>query len=493
MNFRYNFISLILILLSLIHIKSYIVLPFEEIEKSAIYKIYEFDTVNQLLYDMNYLKLYTIFYLGSSPHKLPVSLNANINYFALKDNNEELLRLDSPNNYYPSSSESLKFEDFFEENAKVIVDGTDVLSYASETIHFLMTEGDITSIYSNKEKGIIDANKYHSFNNINFYIPESKEISRFCGVFGFSNTNLLIISNFFDELYKKRLIESKVWSVDFPDFEEDTMKKGNIIIGELPHIYNPQYYQENQYFTTKIIDNNKGWEIKIDSATILKQYYENTNKKEIGASMSYIETITIDFGKYMMYAPKKLFDQLKELYFEKLFDYGICDYKKVKLKSDVIIVIFCDQKLFGNNEKNNFPKIIFDVQNLGGSLELNYKDVFITKNDKIIFMIAFSSEKIKNTIQLGQIFLYKYQFTFDYQNNEIGFYKTDLNSKRVLHRIKRTFRGYIFLIIVILIIIIGSLYYCYKKRWLKGNKTNKNKSNFTGDNIQQMYELKNDN
>ena len=76
-----------------------------------------------------------------------------------------------------------------------------------------------------------------------------------------------------------------VWSVDFPDIDEDTFRKGNIIIGELPHIYNPQYYKENQYFTTKIHqkdinDNNKSWEFKIDSASILKQYYENTHKKE---------------------------------------------------------------------------------------------------------------------------------------------------------------------------------------------------------------------
>ena len=95
-----------------------------------------------------------------------------------------------------------------------------------------MSEGDITSIYSDKNKGIIDANNYYSFNNINFLIPESKEISIFCGIFGLSPEFSKVTKNFIDELFQKRLIESTVWSVDFPDFEEDTLKKGNIIIGE---------------------------------------------------------------------------------------------------------------------------------------------------------------------------------------------------------------------------------------------------------------------
>jgi hypothetical protein len=489
MNYRY--ISLIFFLLSIINIESYIILPFKELEKD---EIYNFKDVDELLSEMSYLKLYSEFYIGSSPHKLFVLFKPEINYLALMENNEDNLE-SSNNNYYPSTSESFKFQ---ENSKKVIINGKDVLVYASDTFHFIMSEGDITSIYSDKNKGIIDANNYYSFNNINFLIPESKEISNFCGIFGLSPEFSKVTKNFIDELFQKRLIESTVWSVDFPDFEEDTLKKGNIIIGELPHIYNPQYYQENQYFTTKIESSNKGWKIKIDSATILKQYYENTHKKEIGASMPYLQTITIDFGAYMMYAPIKLFEQLKELYFENLFESKICNYKKIRKGNDVIIVIFCDKNTFDNNEQNNFPTIIFDVQDLGGSFELNYKDVFISKNEKIFFMIAFSSTEIDNTIRLGQIFLYKYQFTFDYSYNEIGFYRTDLNSKRVFHRIKRAFRRNIILIIIILIGIFGGLYFCYKKGIIKKKKidyatANKNISHFTGENIEQGYELKNDN
>ena len=176
-----------------------------------------------------------------------------------------------------------------------------------------------------------------------------------------------------------------------------------------------------------------------------------------------------------MYAPKDLFEQLKDLYFGPLFDKNVCDYKKIKIDKEKIIFIFCDKKSFDIDEQRKFPKIIFNVQKLGGDLELNYDD----------------------TINLGQIFLYKYKFTFDLTKNEIGFYRNDLKNEKIAHRIKRAFRGKIFLFILILIIIIGGVFFLYKKGYLGKKKLinfNKNISHFNGENnIDQGYELKNDN
>ena len=56
-------------------------------------------------------------------------------------------------------------------------------------------------------------------------------------------------------------------------------------------------------------------------------------------------------------------------------------------------------------------------------------------------MIAFSSKEIENTVKLGQIFLYKYKFTFDYDNKEIGFYINNIKNHKIAYRIKRAFRG----------------------------------------------------
>ena len=82
----------------------------------------------------------------------------------------------------------------------------------------------------------------------------------------------------------------------------------------------------------------------------------------------------------MMYAPKSLFEELKDIYFDKLFDNQICDYKKIKFDKEKIIFIYCNKKSFNIEEQRKFPKIIFNIQNFGGDLELDYKDVFLTKN-----------------------------------------------------------------------------------------------------------------
>ena len=184
-----------------------------------------------------------------------------------------------------------------------------------------------------------------------------------------------------------------------------------------------------------------------------------------------------------MYAPKKLFSQLKLIYFDDLFDKRICDYKKIKTYDDKVIVVYCDKKKFEYKYKSKFPSIIFEVKEFG-KLELNYKDVFITKNDKIYFMIAFLSKGLENTIKMGQILLYKYKFTFDYDNKEIGYYQTNLKTQKVVQRIQRTFRKKIFLIFIIFLIIIGGLFYYYKKGYIRNKKI----PNFNPVNTIPLYE-----
>ena len=488
-----KYIISLIFLLFITYINSYIIIPFSNIKND---EVYNFKDVDELLDDLSYLKLYSEFYIGSSPKKLPVLLYPNIDYFSIIRNSEE--QFQSSTNYNPSSSESLKLIN----SKNKIISYKDTLSPATETFHFLMAEGESTSIYSDKSKGKIDANNYHSFDNICFLKSEEKLSSNCMGNLGFSYPYLNKENNFIEELYKKSLIESKIWSVDFPDIEEDTFKKGNIILGELPHIYNPQYYKENNYFTTKIKKDENGiiksWKINIDSATIIKKYYENTHKKEIGTSMPYLKTISINFGSYMMHAPKFLFQQLKDLYFDNLFDSGICNYKKIKKNEDQIIIVFCDKKLFDINEQINFPTIYFNVQELGGNFELSYKDVFKKKKDKIFLLISFSSKEFNDTMQLGQIFLYKYKFSFDYEKNEIGVYRDNVNSKRVVHRIERVFRGKKLFVIIFIVIISCAIYFCYKKRYIikkkliEYNIINKNTPYIQG-NLEQGYELKNDN
>ena len=487
-------------LIYLISSYSYIIIPFQELENDDIY---EFKDVEQLLNELSYLKLYSEFYMGFYTKMLPVFFKKDVDFFYLGELNEDKLK--NADNYKAIESSSLKkFED---EKYYSLIEENDY-KRATETINFLMTEGDIKTIYKD-ENGQIEANNYLKFEHIKLFIPYKDykyvNFQYYAGYMGFAypNNKYYDKTNFLKELKDKALINKTIWSVQFPDIDEDTIKKGNIVIGEYPHIYEPNYYKEEQYLRMKIpemYNNNTeyAWKLNVDSASILKLYYENTDKKEIGLSCDYIKSISIEFGLYMMYAPKKLFDQLKELYFENLFDKGICDYKKIKTDEDKIIIVYCDKDLFEVKDQMEFPKIIFDIQKLGGNFELTYKEVFMTKNNKVYLMIAFSSKQIVSNIKLGQIFLYKYQFTFDYDNREIGVYRNDLSSQKVAHRIKRAFRGKQLFVYFVLVAIVIGLCYCYKKGYILKKKAidyntvNKNIEHFTGEDIEQGYELRNE-
>ena len=477
----------------LISINSYIILPFQEIKND---EVYDFKDVEELLSELSYLKLYSDFYLGAYPKKLPVFFKNDIDFFYLGENKEDQLKSDD--NYAPYSSSNLMiFNTGFDNND---------IKYktAATTFNFLMTEGDIKTIYKD-DKGQIEANNYLAFDNIKFFWQEQKniEIKYFAGYMGFAYPNKNYENtNFIKELKDKALIHNTVWSVYFPDIDEDTCKKGHIILGELPHVYQPLLFKQEHYIKMKIPemynnDTEIAWKLNIDSMSILKKYYENTDRKEIGLSCEYIKSLSIEFGSYMMYAPKKLFEQLKELYFDKLFDNGICDYKKIKTDDDKKIIVYCRKDLFEVKDQMEFPSIFIDIQNLGGAFELSYKDVFMTQKDKVYLMIAFSSKQIVDNIKLGQIFLYKYQFTFDYENREIGVYRNNIDSTKVMHRIKRAFRGKELIIYAILVIIAIGIFYSYKKGYICKKKTidystaNKNISHFTGEDIEQGYELKN--
>ena len=479
---------ILILLISLIYSNSYIIIPFQELENDDIY---DFKNVEELLDELSYLKLYSEFYMGIYPKKLPVFFKKDIDFFYLGENKVD--KLISKDNFNPSTAKDFKFD--FKNKKYYTLLGT---------FNFLMAEGELKTIYKD-DKGQIDANNYLTFENIKLLhqVPDSS-INNYAGYMGFSYPNSNYNdTNFITILKEKALITNTVWSVYFPDIDEDTCKKGYIVIGEFPHIYKPELFKKEEFFKMKIPqcynnDTENAWKINVDSVSILKKYYENTDKKELGLSCDYIKSISLEFGSYMMYAPKRLFEQLKEHYFDYFFDNGICDYKKIKTEEDKLIIVYCDKKLFEVKDQMYFPSIYIDIQELGGTFELSYKEVFMTQNDKVYFMIAFSSKEIESNIKLGQIFLYKYQFTFDYENREIGVYKNNIDSQKVIHRIKRAFRGKELLIYTILVLIVIGLFFCYKKGYIGKKKTidyktaNKNIANFSGDGIEDGYELKND-
>ena len=146
-----NKIFLFISLFSLfININNYIIIPFNEIKSSDESN---FKDGEELLNKLSFLKLSSIFYLGNTPFKLPIIFKQNIDYFAITKNNEN--ELISSDNYSPSLSESLKIIDAKNKINLYKCEGEFV--EVTEIMHFLTNEDDISLIYSDKEKGKIDA------------------------------------------------------------------------------------------------------------------------------------------------------------------------------------------------------------------------------------------------------------------------------------------------------------------------------------------------
>ena len=98
------------------------------------------------------------------------------------------------------------------------------------------------------------------------------------------------------------------------------------------------------------------------------------------------------------------------------------------------------------------------------TFEISFKDLFIENDDKYWFLLVTDTYKT-NTWVLGNIFLRKYQFTFNLESKEIGFYNPNLEKKEINNGNKEKDSSkvllYIFLILA-LCIIIGFIGYFVK-------------------------------
>ena len=444
--------NLIFSLFFLIYVNTYIILPFNQLNPD-LEKIINSNDITSMTTSNSILNLYTSIYLGDTPYKLLLKLSPYNNYFSFITIPNINFNYTNYTFYNPFLSKSLhrnKNINYKEEFREV----TDVF-------YFITNEEDINNIYQ-KEKNIKE--KFKPYLYLNCFLSNWYFSDNYTGILGLGrNSSNYPQYNFIKELKAKSVINNSIWSIDFNNNDSNNeytdYEKGNLIIGEYPHVYNPgkckglNYYKINIYEDSFDINNNNDWFIKIENSYIYKE-------GEVRTSSNYIKFINIIFGLYTMQAPYFLFEQLKSLFFEKYFNKKICQFQKVSKDNEEKIIIFCSKKNFGKNEQNLFPKIIFYVKNYSDiiPLELNGTDVFVTKNDKVYFMINFDLNSRQDLIKVGQIFMHKYKMVFDYDNEEIGIY--------ISHKINKSNKGNKEIIFIFSIAFLGCfLFFGYKKGW----------------------------
>ena len=145
------------------------------------------------------------------------------------------------------------------------------------------------------------------------------------------------------------------------------------------------------------------------------------------AEFKFDSDIIIGTDEYSNYLFKILDDLFKN---KKCFNDSIIDYKNQK---DKLIFIYCKNEKNILNQLNDslLPNIYFYSVDLNYTFEINSNDLLMIKGDFIYLKILFSSKGNK-IWKLGKLFSLKYQFTFNPETKQIGFYR---NIKQIISSI----------------------------------------------------------
>ena len=161
-----------------------------------------------------------------------------------------------------------------------------------------------------------------------------------------------------------------------------------------------------------------------------------------------------------MYAKfnSKYFKSITENYFQTYYDKNICKYEYL----EEYLTFYCEKsKGFSIDEIKKFPSIFFEHIELEYTFELSFKDLFIENNGKYWFLLITDNYRTDIWI-LGNIFLKKYQFTFNLESKEIEYYNPNLEKKE--NNKEKDYSKIILYILLILslLVIIGFIAYFVK-------------------------------
>ena len=435
------FIYLILQLFFLPKIYSYIVIPFKTHKKNLSIEenqIYNSKTFIENDFSNN---IYLLINVGTPPKKIPFSittksLGINIGFqicskFLFQEPEEGF------STYSINNSISYKNTGGISISVANFITGT----ASNESMQFIM---DI----NNNETSIV--------NDINFVYSkkyDNKNIldDQICGLLGLELCELNAYStnfNFILTLKKQKIINNYVFY-----FKYTTDNEGIMIIGEEPHLIQNDKYKEYQLKKDYAIneDNLLTWGTQFNNIYF---YDKNTSKILINDVYfaKFIPELNCIIGTETY---KKYID---EYFFEPYIKNNSCRYNKEYsiadgYKSFSYYVLNCD--INSNFNMENFPTLYFFHRLFNYTFELNYEDLFITKGNKIYFMVIFSCYGIAKHYEFGKIFLKKYFFSFNQDSKLIGFYNKDLIENEGSN--KSNFNYALFISVGIFILIIVSI------------------------------------
>ena len=269
---------------------------------------------------------------------------------------------------------------------------------------------------------------YDLFNSKNTSLEINKD-GKACLLIGMklsSSYSCLPNSNFVSILNDKNIIKDSNWAIKFNNNENSKEYDGEFIIGTLPHEYSLKEYQKDQLYLSNVLNYKyfQDWELQFKSIYFFKEEPDqkdlikfidiNNNENIINVDKNINIEFNIDIK--IILGSNNYYNYINQYFFKKNKDK--CDSHIYDQKYKIII---CDQNL----NINNFPSLYFYNHIYNYTFEMNYSNLFLDKNNKKYFLIAFDESK-PDTWTFGTLFLKKYFFVFNTNEKTIGFYNKEI-------------------------------------------------------------------
>jgi len=259
-------------------------------------------------------------------------------------------------------------------------------------------------------------------------------------------------SNLINQLKSLKLIPSYAFNIKYGKNNED---KGEIIIGSLPHEYDPRHYSEKFFVYNSVIfnKNSPSWRIVLDDIKYGNEDLISSKMTELSINFGFISS-TI--------GNKRIFDInffLKPEFAEYCREEKISSYYTYYIK-------YCKEKVIKEfkNVKFYLPKA-YDSEK-PNIIEFTYEDLFVKcpgYDDVYCFQIIFGS--MSSGWIFGKPLFKKYQMVFDQEKKIFGFYK-EIGEYEVKQNVSKGNLGrslpWIFVgILLICLVVLGT--FIYKK------------------------------
>ena len=253
-------------------------------------------------------------------------------------------------------------------------------------------------------------------------------------------------SNLINQLKSLKLISSYTFTIKYDNNKE----KGEIIIGSLPHEYDPRHYSE-KYFVYNTIFFKKetpAWRVIFDEIKYDTEKLVSSNMAEfsinfgfISASLTHKQIFDVNFFMKPEYA---------EYCREEKINYHYIKYCKENVIKEFKNITFYLPKAY-NSEKS-------DV------IILNYKDLFVKcpgYDNVYCFQIVFSA--MSSAWILGKPLFKKYPIVFDQEKKIFGFYKEtgeyNYEQKNGIGNFGKSIPWILVGFLLIVVVILGFLFY----------------------------------